>query len=152
MPIPKQLRHFYRGPQYQAFRNALLNRSGNACEQCHAPNRARVFRSNLTEFAGWWWSEASGMAYDPRGNLQAHLHAFAVMEAHENADWRAVKIVLTAAHLNRVPGDDRPENGKVLCQWCHLNYDLPQHVYNSKETRMTRKDAARPLLRREAAS
>lgn len=46
------------------------------------------------------------------------------------------------AHLNHVSGDDRDENLKALCQWCHLQYDKLQH----HETRATRKDSARPLL------
>jgi hypothetical protein len=146
MPIPKHLRHLYRGEAYEAFRTALLDRAGNACEQCKAPNRQRVFRANRKEFAGWWWSEITGMAHDPRGNEQPHLPTFAIMEANPDLTWRGTKIVLTAAHLNRTPGDDRLENAKVLCQWCHLNYDLPQHVYNSKETRLNRKDSGRPLL------
>jgi 5-methylcytosine-specific restriction endonuclease McrA len=55
---------------------------------------------------------------------------------------RTVSIVLTVAHLNHTPGDDREENLMALCQWCHLNYDRLHH----KETRSDRKDARRPLL------
>jgi hypothetical protein len=58
----------------------------------------------------------------------------------ESCHW--VGIVLTVAHLNHVAGDDRDENLKALCQWCHLNYDRQHHA----ETRSIRKDAARPLL------
>lgn len=146
MPIPKHLRHLYRGKQYEAFRLALLNRAGNACEQCKAPSHQRVFRVNLKQFAGWWWSELSSIAYDPRGNSQPHLDASAVLELWPHAEWRGVKIVLTAAHLNRVAGDDRLENAKMLCQWCHLNYDRPVHLVHSRETRCNEKDPKRPLL------
>jgi hypothetical protein len=55
---------------------------------------------------------------------------------------RFVRTVLTIAHLNHVAGDDRDENLKALCQWCHLNYDKLHH----KETRSARKDRKRPLL------
>ncbi len=58
----------------------------------------------------------------------------------ESTRW--VRIVLTVAHLNHQAGDDRDENLKALCQWCHLNFDKVHHA----ETRATRKDAARPLL------
>lgn len=149
MPIPRHLRHLYRGPQYRAFVNALLDRSGNACEQCHAPNRARVWRVNLKAFAGWWWSD-SGAAHAPWGAVQPHLEFYAFIEAYPNANWRGVKIVLTAAHLNRVAGDDRLENGKMLCQWCHLNYDRPVHLVHSRDTRCNRKDGERPLLEASA--
>lgn len=63
--------------------------------------------------------------------------------------WRAaggIKVVLGVAHLNHTPGDDRDENLKALCQWCHLNYDKIHH----RETRAARKDKARPLLAMEA--
>jgi hypothetical protein len=156
MPIPKELRHLYRGKAYEAFRNALLDRAGNACEQCKAPNGMRVFRVSLKEFAGWWWSEGGGIGHDERGNSQPAFSAFAVHEFYRAAvldgfrkrepDWRGVKIVLTAAHLNRVAGDDRPENGKMLCQMCHLNYDRPVHLVHSRETRCAEKDPKRPLL------
>lgn len=51
--------------------------------------------------------------------------------------------MLAVAHLNHVAGDDRDENLKALCQWCHLHWDQIHH----KETRSSRKDAARPLLK-----
>jgi hypothetical protein len=59
-----------------------------------------------------------------------------------NRALRDVRIVLTIAHLNHTPGDDRDENLMVLCSWCHLNYDKLHHA----ETRATRKDQGRPLL------
>lgn len=145
MPIPKPFRHLYRGPQYEAFRAALLDRAGNACEQCKAPNHARVFRANLKLFKGWWWDEILGSGHDPRGNPQAHIdHVSAVQEY--GAELRGVRIVLTAAHLNQTPGDDRLENGMMLCQWRHLNYDMPVHLVHSRETRCGKKDPLRPLL------
>ena len=56
--------------------------------------------------------------------------------------YRGIRVVLTVAHLNHTPGDDRDENLKALCQWCHLHHDAGHH----KETRATRKDATRGLL------
>jgi len=55
---------------------------------------------------------------------------------------RDVRIVLTIAHLNHTPGDDRDENLEALCQWHHLNLDFFQH----RNSRAIRKDLARPLL------
>lgn len=54
----------------------------------------------------------------------------------------SARIVLTIAHLNHNPADNRPENLAALCQRCHLNHDKEQH----RETRKARKDAQRPLL------
>lgn len=63
------------------------------------------------------------------------------------------KVVLTVAHLNHTPGDDRLENLAALCQRCHLNLDREQHVQNAKQTWRKKHeraveiaDAQRPLL------
>lgn len=55
---------------------------------------------------------------------------------------RVLRVVLTVAHLNHTPGDDRDENLAALCQWSHFNHDKEHH----KETRQINKDAERPLL------
>ena len=56
--------------------------------------------------------------------------------------YREVLIQCGASHVNNVPGDDRPKNLRWLCRGCHLRADKAHH----KQTRATRKDAARPLL------
>ncbi len=56
------------------------------------------------------------------------------------------KVILTVAHLNHTPGDDREENLAVLCQRCHLMLDRDQHIENARLTRQKNKDAVRPLL------
>jgi hypothetical protein len=40
---------------------------------------------------------------------------------------RRHKIVLTIAHLNHTPEDDRLEVLKAMCQGCHLHYDREHH-------------------------
>ncbi len=60
---------------------------------------------------------------------------------------RRVLIVLTVMHLNHISGDDRDDNLKAACQWCHLNYDLNHH----HESRATRKDQNRPILAHRSA-
>ncbi len=99
------------------------------------PNRLIVFRHR--EAPGWWVDCDTGAAHDRSGTLRRHIRA---------SEWpdggRFVRVALTVAHLNHIAGDDRDENLKALCQWCHLNYDLGHH----HETRAARKDAARPLL------
>ena len=53
-----------------------------------------------------------------------------------------VRVVLTIAHLNHRPGDDRDENLAAWCQYDHLLYDVPHHAV----TRAAHKDERRPLL------
>lgn len=50
------------------------------------------------------------------------------------AMWAKGNIVLTVAHLNRDPADNRPRNLKAMCQRCHLRYDRPQHARKRAET------------------
>lgn len=68
----------------------------------------------------------------------------------EKAKWANGKIVLTCAHLGTdkpdgTPGDKhdkmdvRPENLKMMCQRCHLRFDIDEHVANGKRTREAKK-------------
>jgi len=131
MPIRPELRKFYRGPGYEAFRARIVKRARNRCEQCGVPNRLLVERG-----AEGVWRSIPAQVGSPWRNNRANVTTFEPHQRH----W--VWIVCTLAHLNHVPGDDRDDNAKFLCQWCHLNYDKLHH----KETRSLRKDAARPLL------
>jgi len=147
MPIQPKLRHFYRGPGYRAWRAALVERAGDKCEQCRKPNGWTVETHTSLNVLGlrmaWRFIRHNGPWRDQHGKRIVRLtHVQALKRLGPP---RAVKVVLTAAHLNHTPGDDRAENGRLLCQWCHLNYDQPHH----KETRTQRKDAARPLLREQ---
>ena len=128
MPIRPEFKKFYTGPEWKAIRERILRRSKNKCEQCRVPNHARVFRA----IAGMWRLTECGAPW--------HRNHGGVT-THEPGINREVRIVLTIAHLNHKAGDDRPENLKALCQWCHLNYDRLHH----KETRSIRKDALRPI-------
>lgn len=70
-------------------------------------------------------------------------------------DGRAVRVILTTAHLGApradgTPGDKRDkmdvrdENLAALCQRCHLLYDLDEHMHNAAITRARKaKEAAR---------
>lgn len=149
MPIRADLRKFYtRAAGWPAVRRRILERAGGRfdargrylggakCEQCRVPARAAVYRGP----AGLWRLTPTGSAWHTaRGIETTYVPLWSRV--------RAVKIVLTVAHLNHDPADNRDRNLKALCQWCHLNWDRGHH----KETRSARKDAARPLLQ-ECAS
>lgn len=139
MPIRADLRHFYGREWRLVVRPRILARAENRCEQCGVPNHTEV-----TRVLGFWLEEGASWA----------LGTFRRWKTPKGADWyeghgdplgrrRRVRIVLTVAHLNHKSGDDRDENLRAWCQWCHLHHDVVHHA----ETRATRKDAARPLLR-----
>lgn len=147
MPIPKHLRHLYRGPKYRAWRKALVERSGDKCEQCKKPNGIDVHTHTPLNVLGLrmaWRFPGSSTWIDQLGHRVYRLTHLGALKRMGTP--RQIKVVLTAAHLNHVAGDDRVENGKMLCQWCHLHYDQAVHQVHAKETRLDRKDAARPLL------
>ena len=124
MPINPDFRHFYGREWRKVTRPRILARAGNKCEDCGAPNGLDLVRS------GKLWRR-----WNPRKN-RGRIGGKFMENPH------LVRCVLTIAHLNHTPGDDRDENLKALCQWCHLNFDKDHH----RESRATRKDAARPLL------
>ncbi len=144
MPIRPELRHHYSGRAWRETRTRILARAKQRCEQCGKPNACRVFTLTGVEsvtdqaFPFMFWTKFGLKAW--RDSAGQRVPAGAIL-------WRGlprpVYVVLTVAHLNHVAGDDRDENLKALCQWCHLNYDKLHHA----ETRASRKDAARPLLK-----
>lgn len=147
MPIRKEFRHFYQGPEWQAARQRCRERAGDRCERCGAPNGTTVLR------AYEYWTPATlqttvfmlrgTIAGEPITVLPWH-HKDTIREAHFPLhDWmKFTGIQCGAAHLNNQPGDDRDENLAWLCRGCHLNYDRLHH----RQTRAARKDKGRPLL------
>ena len=121
---------------------AILKRAGNRCQDCGAANGHEILRS------GQFWRSAVQpfeCLFDKWMVTVWRLRPSPVCIERRKVDGRTlhlVRIVLTIAHLNHVSGDDRPENLKALCQWCHLNFDKYHHA----ETRSIRKDGTRPLL------
>ncbi|HEX2679551.1 MAG TPA: hypothetical protein VHM19_23035 [Polyangiales bacterium] len=54
---------------------------------------------------------------------------------------RAVRIVLTVAHLDHDPTNNADSNLLALCQRCHLRLDRHEHAKNARQTRRARKAA-----------
>ena len=145
MPIRPDLRQYYKPPAWAAVRRRILERVGGKfdeqgkyhggarCEQCKVPDQQRVERDHI----GNWRSLLASIGR-PFRNVHGNVTTYEAVQSMR----RVVRIVLTVAHLNHTPGDDRDENLAALCQWCHLHYDAEHH----KETRSARKDKGRPLL------
>lgn len=110
MPILRELRGFYSAEAgWPETRAAILARADGRCEcrgrcggkhpgeRCDLPDRVWIERSPDRP---WLWREV-----DPKRVSGA------------------ARVILTVAHLNHTPGDDRPENLEALCQYCHTQYD-----------------------------
>ena len=171
MPIRADLRHFY-GPDWKHItRPLILQRAGGQvtgpdettgrytyhggarCELCGKPDRKTVetisLKSPKSGPADWymlcwretgssWWFWSNGeRSNSPIGDLFKQTPQW-----RKEGRARVSQVVITVAHLNHTPGDDRPENLKALCGFCHLLFDSDHH----HETRSARKDGARPLL------
>lgn len=52
---------------------------------------------------------------------------------HEPHPETGSHVVLTVAHLNHNPSDNRDENLSAMCQRCHNNYDAPTRAANRKK-------------------
>lgn len=129
MPLRKEFRKFYGREWREVIRPRILERARHRCELCRAPNHRTLVRS----IGGSW-----RLPGDPFWRLPGGY----IWHKEFDAPWRTVDIVLTIAHLNHTPGDERDENLKALCQYCHLKTDFWSH----RLTRQTRKDLSRPLL------
>ena len=59
---------------------------------------------------------------------------------------KALRSALEGAHLNGDPSDNGESNIAILCHRCHKAVDYPEWARKCRETRIARKDAARPIL------
>lgn len=148
MPIRPELCHHYRGPAWRATRARILARAKNRCEQCGKPNHARiqVYNAQRTRQGNpvQYWRLCRGQVW--RCSPSGRRAGSAPRELRRPPS--RIRVVLTIAHLNHTPGDDRPENLKALCQWCHLWHDRNQHRATRAQTKDTRRPLLHPLITR----
>lgn len=128
-----------------------LERAGNVCEKCKAPNGEVVNRGYLDGEA-FWHCQSSGVIYSAQDGL-----ILGRARSYELNIERESRIVLTVAHLDDEDGVcdcrrqfglkcARPDHVLALCQRCHLQMDLPKHLANRRKTLGARKDAGRGLF------
>jgi 5-methylcytosine-specific restriction endonuclease McrA len=107
--------------EWRKIRAAILERTEHKCETCGAPNGALIIRDIDDPFVYETHAACGGCAGGDPDCL------------------RAVRIVLTIAHLDHTPENNDPNNLRALCQRCHLRYDAMHHAANARETRRSRK-------------
>lgn len=111
MPIKTENKRRY-PPNWRQIRAAILDRSGNRCEQCGVPNYA--YRPRKRDV----WTDDLGQA-----------------ETWAMDGERVSRIVLTIAHLDHTPENCDPTNLRAWCQRCHLKYDAEHHYQNARRSR-----------------
>ncbi|MDQ1089011.1 hypothetical protein QE390_003557 [Siphonobacter sp. SORGH_AS 1065] len=95
-----------------------FNRAGNCCEFCGVKNEALIVRNGSNYRYATDDETAIFLDYRTAGIKY----------------WQALKkvgltrIILTVAHLDRNIENNRFNNLKSLCQYCHLNYDRPENI------------------------
>lgn len=115
---------------WNEIRERILERARHRCEDCGAPNRSFIKKSDREPVRGGEYAMYKNLIQRDHSKQQA-LQIMGFTE-----------IVLTIAHLdhdkeNEHVSDDRL---KALCQRCHLKYDLPRHIENRKYGRNFRKN------------
>ena len=158
MPIRPEFRHHYRTPEWHAVCAEVDARANGRCENCACPGGFRITRTYGTrergkgprvmfwrmlqnEYADAPWIDQNGKA----------LSGYSIPDLWEGND-KALRhrskrpVVLTHAHLNQDPSDHRPENVRLLCEWCHNMHDGKDRAMHAAETRKQKKDEERPLL------
>lgn len=130
MPIKPENRSRYPA-DWLTIRATILDRAGNKCEKCKAPNRTRIARGTGND-AGTYMLDTADVFNDETGE---HLGTC----RHSDYDLlRMTEVVLTIAHLDHTPENCQPENLRAWCQRCHLRYDQAHHQANARVTRRER--------------
>lgn len=117
-------------------RPAILERANNCCEECGVKNGIAIFRGTIDGEPVFQTADADLFKED--GTFIMHDSEFALIECTP-PDKKAIKIVLTVAHLDHNTTNNNYDNLKALCQLHHLRHDKNHHAKNSKDTREKKK-------------
>ncbi len=111
-------------------RPKILKRAENKCEVCGVENYNIIFRCKYNDKE--YYQMQNGNLYDAENSELAFTNTYYFELEPLNKD-RAIKIILTIAHLNHNTSDNRDENLKAMCQRCHLRYDAKHHAETRKK-------------------
>jgi hypothetical protein len=143
MPIPRELRHLYTGPEWQSIRARILKREQDRCKFCLRPNGSPI--RTKTGKGRMYWRRFGSLTWHNEMGWPLTTEEY---EQAMELGARTITVRLGVAHLNHDPRDNSDENLAALCGWCHLMHDRGKH----KQTRSVHKDQRRPLLQMEATA
>ncbi len=101
-------------PNWKRIRAQILERAENSCELCGVENHKWIRRS--------------------KRNRAIYVPSL-IHKGTAGSLGKAIRVVLTVAHLDHNPQNNHPDNLAALCQRCHLRHDRHQHAANSAATR-----------------
>jgi hypothetical protein len=124
---------------------AAIERAGNKCEMCYAPNKATVFRYGSGAEYPWSYKDMQGDGKPKPLNPLCSDIVVGMEDAgllyNFPQNIKPTKIVLTVHHIDSNKYNNDPANLLACCQKCHLRLDKAKHIANSKATRQKRIDA-----------
>lgn len=118
---------------WQEIRKRILDREGNCCKTCKVKNGIYVFRGVWNDEEVFQTPDSSVYRFCDGKFITQNPWACIDPSTGDPAQ-KAIKIVLTVAHLNHDIKDNRDENLAALCQCHHIRHDRDQHRTNSRET------------------
>ena len=107
-------------------RPRILQRANNKCEFCGVENHIAIFRGTIDGKEVYQNDKAD--VFDAENSEFLFNDYYAEIDAPETR--KAIKVVLTIAHLDHDTTNNSDENLKALCQRCHNRYDMKQRVHN----------------------
>lgn len=124
MPIKKQ----NYPPNWPAISLQVRTEANFRCEWCNVPNLAIIKRQGAN------WKEVKTVLVPVllNGAFAQETVYTAKMTWKELRQHGLTKIVLTVAHLDRNTMNNDRKNLAALCQKCHLNHDILQHLFNRR--------------------
>ena len=109
-------------------RPQILERAKNKCEFCGVENHAYIFRGIMNGVEVY--QNDQGYIFNAENSKCIDRDYFAEIEAP--AKRKAIKVVLTIAHLDHNIANNNHDNLRALCQRCHNKYDSKQRAHNRK--------------------
>lgn len=117
---------------FTRIRPAILERAGNRCEFCGAPNYGIL-------------SVPDREVIEPCNTYAEALQKLKHCHSSDQCDGFII-IVLTIAHLDHFPMNCSPENLKALCQKCHNAYDAKHRAKTRREKHAATLESIAPSL------
>jgi 5-methylcytosine-specific restriction endonuclease McrA len=130
MPIREENKHRY-PKDWPQISQRIRERAGNKCERCNAQNGHYIIRMRSED----WGFEP---AYITTDNMVFSAEDGRVIGSDYYAAFdmmKAVRVVLTVAHLDHQPENSADDNLRAWCQRCHNIYDAPMRAKGIAERR-----------------
>ena len=116
--------------EWNVISKRIRERDGNRCKACRVENGTLIVRHFPTKT---FMLDDGRIMDEDTGEIVANAN----VSSHPTGD-RAIRVVLTVAHLDHDSSNNAEENLAALCQLHHLRLDAEQHAASSRATRRKR--------------